>query len=380
ISLDSTTHAFTVSGQHSYAQSGTFSIQVTLNHETSPAVTVAGTADVANATTTGATGLAASAVSVTGYEFSTLTGVTVATFADGDPGAPGPASDFSATIDWGDGSTSAGSITLSSGAYAVSGRHEYFDEGHYTVQVGIDQTAGPASGTTSATVSATANIHEQLLEDGTVGTPDQKYIQEIYRDVFGRQAEPGGLQFWVNDLTQGTSRSDVAYQMVKLAFPEEFQHDTVESLYEHYLGRAADAMGLQYWSAYLYDGGTIEGMSQALLGSQEYYQARGGGTDSGFVSALFEDALGRAINSGDLAYFEGLMGNGMSPSDIAALVLNSDEYHRLRVDSLFEQFLDRPADLDALAFFAGELEGGETDEMVISQLISSDEYYDRAQT
>ncbi|HQU47335.1 MAG: hypothetical protein B7Z73_16780, partial [Planctomycetia bacterium 21-64-5] len=192
-------------------------------------------------------------------------------------------------------------------------------------------------------------------------------------------ADPSGLEFWADELTRGTPRSEVAYQMVQLAYPEEFQRDTVKSLYEQYLGRAADPTGMQFWTAYLYDGGTIEGMSAALVASREYYQLRGQGTDAGFLGALFHDALGRAIGSADLTYFEGLMANGMSAADVAAIIFNSDEYHRLRVDALFEQFLDRPADAGAIGYFAGELDGGATDELVISQLISSEEYYDRAQ-
>jgi hypothetical protein len=198
------------------------------------------------------------------------------------------------------------------------------------------------TGGTSATVDATATIHEQLLADGTVGTPDQNYIQEIYRDLFGRQAEMHGLDYWVAELVQGVPRQQVAFQMVKIASFEEFQHDTVAALYQQYLGRAPDAGGLAYWSAYLYDGGTIEGMSQALVSSPEYRQTRAQATVDVFVNALFHDALGRAIDPAALTYFTGLMAQGASGADVAAVVFSSDEYHRQRVDSLFGQFMDRP--------------------------------------
>ncbi|HVA50084.1 MAG TPA: DUF4214 domain-containing protein [Pirellulales bacterium] len=158
--------------------------------------------------------------------------------------------------------------------------------------------------------------------DGRHGEPedgDQNHIQEIYRDLFGRLAEPGGRDFWVAMLTQGTSRSTVAYDIVKLAFPEEFQYDTVAALYRQYLGRAPDAAGIQFWTAYLYGGGTIEGMAWALVGSQEYFQTQGGGSNAGFLSALFHDALGRPIDAGSLAYFEGLMDRGLTASDVVAV-------------------------------------------------------------
>jgi hypothetical protein len=375
LSVDPNTHVFTVNGGHTYAQDGTFAVAVTITHET--ATTVTSTASITSATLTGEGGIVASGVAVSGYEFGALAGVTVATFTDTNVSLS--ASDFSALIDWGDGTTSAGSVMLASGTYAVTGSHEYLDEGHYAIKVSIEQTAGPVTGGTSAQAGAVASIHEQLLADGTVGTPDQNYIQEIYRDLFGRQSEMQGLNYWVAELTQGVPRQQVAFQMVKIASFEEFQHDTVAALYEQYLGRVPDSGGLAYWSAYLYDGGTIEGMSQALVSSQEYWQSRGGGTAEGFLNALFRDALGRQIEPAALTYFESLVAEGASAAEIAEVVFASDEYHRLRVNSLFEQFLDRPADAGALAYFAGELDHGERDEIPISQLLSSDEYYEHAQ-
>src|SRR5206468_9788128 len=50
----------------------------------------------------------------------------VATFSD--PGSSDPASDFTASIDWGDGTTTAGTISGSSGDFTVTGSHTYADE------------------------------------------------------------------------------------------------------------------------------------------------------------------------------------------------------------------------------------------------------------
>ncbi|HWB10985.1 MAG TPA: Calx-beta domain-containing protein [Pirellulales bacterium] len=321
---------------------------------------------------TGETGILATGAPIAGYEFSPLSAVSVATFTDGDGSLS--AGDFSATINWGDGTTSAGSVSLSSGAYTVTGSHEYVDEGQYTLEVNIAQTAGAATGATSALATAAATIHEQRLANGSVGAPDQNWIQEMYRDLFHRQAELQGLNFWLGLLHGGESREQVAFQIVKVASFEEFQRDTVASLYQQYLGRAPDPAGLDYWAAYLYDGGTIEGMSQALVSSPEYFQTRGGTVD-GFLKAAFQDILGRQIDPAALTYFEGLMSQGASAADVGAAIFASDEYHRLRVNSFFEQFLDRSADAHALAYFAGELDDGRTDELVISQILASDEYF-----
>jgi hypothetical protein len=320
--------------------------------------------------------IAAVGIAFEGYEFSLPTSVTAATFTDGDNALP--TADFSATIDWGDGTTTPGTVSLSSGAYTVTGAHEYLDEGHYTVNVNIAQTAGAATAP-STSVTTQATIHEQLLEDGSVGTPDQNWVQEVYRDLFDRQAELQGLNYWTGLLDAGQARGEVAYEIVQLAFSEEFQRDTVVALYKQYLDRAPDTAGAAYWTMYLYDGGTIESMAQALVSSQEYFQVRAGGTTEGFLHAVFHDAFGRDIDPTALSFFGGLSNNGTTAAEIAGIIFSSDEYHRTRVDSLFEQLLDRPADEGALSFFAAELDNGGTDEILITQIISSDEYFAKPQ-
>src|SRR5438128_4295067 len=60
----------------------------------------------------------------------------VATFTDPDTGAT--ASEYAATIDWGDGSaTTAGAISGSPASFSVSGAHTYVEEGTYSVTVTI---------------------------------------------------------------------------------------------------------------------------------------------------------------------------------------------------------------------------------------------------
>jgi hypothetical protein len=58
----------------------------------------------------------------------TVVSGTIATFTD--PGTTDPASAFTASIDWGDGTTTAGIVSAGSGAgaYVVSGTHQYGDE------------------------------------------------------------------------------------------------------------------------------------------------------------------------------------------------------------------------------------------------------------
>src|SRR5207253_2785290 len=107
---------------------GTATITVTISHDSTTPQTVTDTATITDPNVSATGGFA-----FTAQEGSaTLTNVVVATFSD--PGNPSPgnhedAADYSATINWGDGSTSSGTITNNGdGTWTVRGSHTYSDD------------------------------------------------------------------------------------------------------------------------------------------------------------------------------------------------------------------------------------------------------------
>jgi hypothetical protein len=153
--------SFTVSGTHTYADEGTFTAAVTLT-DASPGtatVTVSRNIVVAEGDT-----LSATATPVFATEGTALTGAVVATFTDTYTGSV--AGDFTATILWGDGTTSAGTVTGAGGSFTVAGNHTYFDEGVFTPSVVV---ADDTPGTASATVSGTVNVAEADILTATAG-------------------------------------------------------------------------------------------------------------------------------------------------------------------------------------------------------------------
>ena len=75
---------------------------------------------------------------------------TVASLHDGDPAAP--LSDFTATVDWGDGSSSSGTVSGSSGDYLVAGSHTYASTGYFPVKVHVDDVGGSTADVSPCTV------------------------------------------------------------------------------------------------------------------------------------------------------------------------------------------------------------------------------------
>jgi hypothetical protein len=132
---------FTVTGTYTYTAAGTYPLSVTITDPNNNSATVAPTARVAYAPLRVTAGAAVNAIAGTPLN------QTVATFTD--PGLVAnlatlnisdPTTQFSATIDWGDGTPAAtGTITYSAGTqvFSVAGSHTYNHTGPYNVTVRV---------------------------------------------------------------------------------------------------------------------------------------------------------------------------------------------------------------------------------------------------
>ncbi|MDR3637282.1 MAG: ice-binding family protein, partial [Isosphaeraceae bacterium] len=163
ITFNAVTQVFTVSGDHTYTTgSGAFPITVTIDHEASAPVTVVSTADVSDAPIT------ADPVPVFGTEGAPLTNVDVATFTDPDPSSR--AGDFVTTVNWGDGTTTAGTVVEdAAGTFHVQGSHTYTEESAIPIPITvliIDVAGGRAVDdptNSTATVVSPATIRQSPL-------------------------------------------------------------------------------------------------------------------------------------------------------------------------------------------------------------------------
>ena len=350
---------FTITGSHAYANEGTASAIVRLADD-APGTATATTTSTAEVTPAPP---AITTAPVSGPERASIT-AQVATFTE--PGSSAGANSFTATIAWGDGATSAGVITASGNGFAVTGTHVYADEHAYNFSVTVSRTGGP-----SATAGGVATIVEPTLADATAGTPVTRWVNEIYTDLLNRNADAGALAYWSGQVSAGLSRTQVVAAIEGSA---EYRGDEVQTVFETYLHRAAEPSAQAFGTQYLVDH-SVEQLAELVIGSSEYYQNRGGGTNDGFLDALYSDALHRAVDDSGRAYFDRLLSSGTSTSQVAAMIFASDEYLNDLVDSFYLELLDRPADSGGQAYFAGQLKQGVSDGQVIALLAGSDEYF-----
>ena len=163
---------FTVRASHIYAEEGVFAYNVTVTDDGGAVTIFSGAAVIADAVLTPSPLQPDVTVTETGvfpvpqFGKPTFFRQPVASFTDANPAAP--ISDFTATIDWGDGTPlSAGTITQPGGvgtAFVVTGSHTYADAGQdggtgqYPMQIFIVDVGGAR-----LTIFNTANVPDRPI-------------------------------------------------------------------------------------------------------------------------------------------------------------------------------------------------------------------------
>jgi hypothetical protein len=158
---------FSVSGSHTYADEGSFTVTSTLTPNAGPAATATSTATVAEADVLTVHPIQPSPSTSEG---TTFTG-RVANFINSNAANNTPA-DLTATIDWGDGTTTAGAVSNPAGKIiAVDGSHAYADEGTYTITTTLADDA-PGSATATANTTATVSGDDPVVTGTSFGATE----------------------------------------------------------------------------------------------------------------------------------------------------------------------------------------------------------------
>ncbi len=166
--------SYTVSGSHAYADEGSYPVSVSVTDDGGSTAGGNGTALVSDAS------LTAGSLSLSGATEGA--GATNASFTFTDANTSAPASDFAATITWGDGVTSTGTVSGSGGSYTVSGSHAYADEGSYPVSVSVTDDGGSTAGGNGTALVADAALHAT----GSSASTGQSYSGTVasFTDAF----------------------------------------------------------------------------------------------------------------------------------------------------------------------------------------------------
>ena len=147
----STKGGFDVAGVHSYSRSGTKTVSIKLTD------TVRGNKLTASNTfTVKAAPIVIKANAVTGVAKAPVNS-TVATFSEGN--AIVQNTDFTATINWGDGTTSSGNITASGSGFSVTGSHVYATVKTYNATITVTDIVDGTVSQAKVSVRVTKGIN-----------------------------------------------------------------------------------------------------------------------------------------------------------------------------------------------------------------------------
>jgi hypothetical protein len=248
----------------------------------------------------------------------------------------------------------------------------------------LDAT-GVATFTTSALPPGKPSITATFGGDGntvgsgsatltpTVGTPDQRFIEQAYQKFLHRDADALGLAYWGARLDAGDTRAQVALGIEQ---SPEGHAALIQDLYHQFLHRDAEPAGLAYWEAALDSGATAQDVEAGILRSDEYMTNFGGGTQAGFVSAVYQDVLGRSVEPSAASYWDGVFASGATPAQVAQGILTSDEARTDLVQSSYQTFLGRAGD-DGVGYWVSLLQQGARREDVLAGIAGSDEFFSR---
>jgi hypothetical protein len=162
---------FIVLGSHQYANQGLYPLRVTIQSDGGSQTAASSAAVTADAPMIG---FGKTISVVKGVAFTNV----VANCVDTDT-SPEPETTYNCIINWGDGSTSIGTVMEGDeDSYAVSGSHTYMQTGSYVVLATIDNTQTFVS----TTARGTANVSETPAADVTA-----QFVVKATRPVFNKR-------------------------------------------------------------------------------------------------------------------------------------------------------------------------------------------------
>src|SRR6185437_10138725 len=99
------------------------------------------------------------------------------------------------------------------------------------------------------------------------------WVIGMYETVLGRRPSPAELSVW----EKAISSNQLTGLQAAFGFIESSERlaTIIGGLYEQYLGRAADADGIDYWTGIWRTNGGEEQVQAGIIGSPEYYAFAG---------------------------------------------------------------------------------------------------------
>jgi uncharacterized repeat protein (TIGR01451 family) len=283
---------------------------------------------------------------------------------------PGTGAPGTGTVTFMDGSAVLGTTALdANGAAAFTTS---------TLAVGNHTITAAYSGGGILAATASNAVVESINPSGPIsGTPDERFVGSLYRDILHRAAAPSEVAVWIADLNAGATRQQVA-----LGFENSPEQRTIEvnQFYSNFLHRSPDP-NASYWLNAFLSGWTDEQVEIGFLTSGEYEANHPLLTPD--IDAQYNDILLRCGDpSGRTHWINTLTTNTPDQRPQVALdFLYSTESVANIVNTQYAAFLRRTPDPTGFDHFSSELQAGIADPTdTAAEILGSQEYFNDATT
>lgn len=269
-------------------------------------------------------------------------------------------------------------------------------------------TAGGGTTTGGTTTGGTSGGDYPSIGGGsTTGSqadPSQieAFVRRMYNCALNREAEEAGLQDWCNRLM--SQQIDGAGISQGFIGSREFQNRNLSDLeylvvlYETFFDRWPDEEGLNYWTNFLWSGGSRQKVLSGFVNSQEFSNlcdsygiARGTMQANGssiyrpgvrnFVLRMYTKALSREGETLGVEDWTNRINTGtMSAETVAKSFFNSQEFRNRNlsnadyVEVLYQTFMDRASDAAGKQYWINKLNSGMSRTQVLEGFSRSAEF------
>ncbi|MBF0101931.1 MAG: DUF4214 domain-containing protein [Desulfobacterales bacterium] len=212
---------------------------------------------------------------------------------------------------------------------------------------------------------------------------NQDFVAQQYRDFLNREGDSDGINFWVTLLNSGTL---TRAQVIKYFYESnEFQWyiAPIARLYFACFQRIPDYGGLQYWINAYTSGTSLASIAQGFVNSQEFINAYGSLSNEAFVTLLYQNVLGREPDTEGYNYWIGQLNAGTVTKGGTIIGFSeSNEYktkigNNLQVTMMYAGMLRRSPEQTSFDDWVVQFGGGRPVVDLVDVLLSSTEYSSR---
>jgi hypothetical protein len=162
-----------------------------------------------------------------------------------------------------------------------------------------------------------------------------EFVELVYANVLGRDADAAGLTYWIARLQAGLSRGSLMIGFSEsdefVAYTETFPPVPTESmqtlrLYIAFFFRVPDAPGWLHWSAQVANGLPLTAVADEFVKSPEFVSDYGALTDAQFVALVYGNVLEREPDAAGSSYWMSRLQAGLSRGSLMVGFSESPEF------------------------------------------------------